>query len=72
MQADEIEQARSLGVAMGSVWQGAAVGWTTDEAKAGACRDAGLRVTTCYNRTGPAGWEILAAPDPAPAEGSAI
>jgi hypothetical protein len=66
MQAELVEQARVIGVAMGSRIRGAVIGWTTDGAKAEACREAGLAVMAGYNRTGPSGWEILALPDPPP------
>jgi hypothetical protein len=69
MQADEVEQARRIGVAMGSKAHGAVIGWTTDAAKADACRDAGMSALPGYNRTGPKGWEIIARPDPPPEEG---
>jgi hypothetical protein len=69
MQADEVEQARRIGVTMESKSQGAVIGWTTDATKANQCRDAGLRIMAGYNRTGPSGWEIRALPDPPPPEG---
>jgi hypothetical protein len=68
MQADQVEAARRIGVTMGSKAQGAVIGWTTDAAKADACRDAGMSALRGYNRTGPEGWEIIARPDPPPDE----
>lgn len=64
MQAELVSTARSIGVAMGSRFHGAALGFTTDEAKATACAEAGLQVTGCYNATGPRGWEVVAHADP--------
>jgi len=67
-QAQLVVSARELGVAMGLVYAGRIIGWTTDAAKADALRENGLTVTECYNATGPRGWEIVAHPDLADAE----
>jgi hypothetical protein len=66
MQAELVEQARKIGVAMGSKHGGTIFGWTTDEAKATACSEAGLGITPGYNSVGPVGWEIRAPADPLP------
>lgn len=68
MQAEQVAQARKIGVAMGSIHHGTVFGWTTDEKKADACREAGLGVQAGYNRIGPVGWEIRAHADPPPGE----
>lgn len=72
MQAELVEQAREIGVAMGNVYAGTVIGWTTDEAQSIACREAGLQVVGGYNRIGPRGWEIVAYPDPPPYQGEDV
>ena len=64
MQADKVAAARKAGVAMGSIYNGRILGWTTDEDKAMRCREEGMEVSAGYNATGPVGWEIVAHPDP--------
>lgn len=53
-----VDYCRDHGVAMGSVFVGKHIGFTTDIDKVNVCREAGANVSDCYNATGPRGWEI--------------
>jgi hypothetical protein len=63
MQAELVEAARTIGLAMGSRLNGHVIGWTTDEWKATECVKAGLSVVAGYNATGTVGWEVRAPAD---------
>lgn len=58
MSALLLEAVRTEGVAMGSLYVGKHMGFTTDERLVARCRDLGATISPCYNATGPRGWEI--------------
>lgn len=68
MRAQEnIDYARSLGIAMGSIQSRRVIGWTTNQQAADAMRDReGVTVSDGYNSIGPKGWEVMVFPDPPP------
>jgi hypothetical protein len=63
-QAEKVRLARENGVRMGSVFNGAVIGWTTNEALATYCHSIGCQANPVPMKSGEVGWEIVALPDP--------